>query len=158
MIRAVSRACASLIVVAKLFQLFHPIGGVGASKGGLVARARDPVAAGNAVAVPAAADANNSRRFSLIHSSDVMSYKWHGSRSLRAQPSWKFLRDALTFLQQLLCTVAMRTMLEGAILSGAAMSLGQIPQPPPVPRIEVCGRHPGSSGTGPDRSLPHPIR
>jgi len=30
MIRAVSRAWASLMVVAKLFQLFHPIGGVGA--------------------------------------------------------------------------------------------------------------------------------
>ncbi|MDR6788282.1 hypothetical protein J2Y58_001640 [Sphingomonas sp. BE138] len=30
MIAAVSRACASVIVVAKLFQLFHPIGGRGA--------------------------------------------------------------------------------------------------------------------------------
>ena len=30
MMAAVSSACASLIVVAKLFQLFQPIGGVGA--------------------------------------------------------------------------------------------------------------------------------
>jgi len=70
MIRAVSRACASVIVVAKLFQLFQPIGGRRASKA-FADAARVPPRAGTpaaAAARPAPLAAINIRRFIDINS------------------------------------------------------------------------------------------
>src|SRR5262249_39413897 len=61
MIAAVASASASVMVVAKLFQLFHPIGGVGASS----ASAPPPADQGNS-APPAAAPPSASRLRRLI--------------------------------------------------------------------------------------------
>src|SRR3954447_11316915 len=52
--RATSSACVSVIVVAKEFQLFHPIGGRGASNGLVVA----PIAGAPAASLIAPAPAN----------------------------------------------------------------------------------------------------
>src|SRR5437879_3155339 len=63
MIRAVSNTCPSSIVVAKLFQLFQPIGGDGASTRRC---ARNRPVAGEAAAAAAGAAASNCRRVRSI--------------------------------------------------------------------------------------------